>query len=106
MKPGRRSRLHKRMTITLNRRKLELIAITAAATTHIGTAWGITVSGNGKGNGVPDTLRINLSVNLAIDDTSTLMAGTRTNAMADAKAKATQYAAAAGRTLGPVLSIS
>jgi uncharacterized protein YggE len=215
------------MTITLNRRKLELIAITAAAilaayflgtsrtnfaeaarvpsgiatpsaaTTRIGTAEGITVSGIGKVTGVPDTLRINLSVNataanidyalasanntmasvqrslaehgvapkdlqtsglsiqpnylstgapsgyavsenlaanirdlsragstlsavvaaggnairiagvnVAIDDTSTLMAGARTNAMADAKAKATQYAAAAGRTLGPVLSIS
>jgi uncharacterized protein YggE len=215
------------MTITLNPRKLALLAVSAAAmlaayilgtsqssvaeaarvpigvatpsaaTTGIGSAEGITVSGIGKVTGVPDTLRINLSVNataaniddalasannrmasvqrslgehgvaakdlqtsglsiqpnytssgapagyaiyenlaatirslsragntlsaavaaggnairidgvnVALDDTSALMAGARTNAMADAKAKATQYANAAGRSLGSVLSIS
>lgn len=45
-------------------------------------------------------------VSVALDDTSALVGGARTSAMDDAKTKATQYAEAAGRTLGAVVSIS
>jgi uncharacterized protein len=40
------------------------------------------------------------------DPADSLLATARTSAMADAKAKAQQYATAAGQTLGPVISIS
>jgi uncharacterized protein YggE len=46
------------------------------------------------------------SVSVALDDTSGLVGGARTSAIDDAKTKASQYAEAAGRTLGPVVSIS
>lgn len=45
-------------------------------------------------------------VSVALDDTSGLVGGARTSAMDDAKTKATQYAEAAGRTLGDVVSIT
>ena len=45
-------------------------------------------------------------VSVALDDTSALVGGARTSAMDDAKTKASQYAEAAGRTLGAVVSIS
>lgn len=46
-------------------------------------------------------------VSLALADPSdNLLSTARSNAMADAKAKAQQYAAAAGQTLGPVISIT
>ena len=45
-------------------------------------------------------------VSVALDDTSSLVGGARTSAMDDAKAKASQYAEAAGRKLGAVVSIS
>jgi uncharacterized protein YggE len=45
-------------------------------------------------------------VSVALDNTSSLLVGARTSAIDDAKAKATQYAQAAGRTLGDVVSIS
>jgi len=45
-------------------------------------------------------------VSVALDDTSGLVAGARTQAVEDAKTKATQYAKAAGRDLGDVVSIS
>ena len=45
-------------------------------------------------------------LSVGLDSTSALAAGARTRAVDDAKAKATQYAEAAGRTLGPVISIS
>jgi uncharacterized protein YggE len=45
-------------------------------------------------------------VSLNLGDTSSLLAAARTRAVADAKAKAAQYARALGRTLGPVLSLS
>jgi len=45
-------------------------------------------------------------VSVALDNTSALLVGARTSAIDDAKAKATQYAQAAGRTLGAVVSIS
>ena len=45
-------------------------------------------------------------VSVALEDTDGLVAGARTAAVADARAKAEQYAKAAGRTLGEVRSIS
>jgi hypothetical protein len=45
-------------------------------------------------------------VSVGLDSTSALVSGARTSAVEDAKAKATQYAEAAGRTLGGVVSIS
>jgi uncharacterized protein YggE len=45
-------------------------------------------------------------VSVALDDSSALVGGARTSAMDDAKTKASQYAEAAGRTLGAVVSIS
>ncbi len=45
-------------------------------------------------------------LSIALDNTSGLVSGARTRAIDDAKTKATQYAEAAGRSLGPVVSIS
>lgn len=45
-------------------------------------------------------------VNVALDDTSTLMADARAAAITDARTKASQFAAAAGRSVGAVVSIS
>jgi uncharacterized protein len=45
-------------------------------------------------------------VSLNLSDTSTLLAAARTEAVADAKAKAAAYAHALGRPLGPVVSMS
>lgn len=45
-------------------------------------------------------------VSLNLSDTSTLLATARQRAVADAKAKASGYARALGRTLGPVVSMS
>jgi uncharacterized protein YggE len=45
-------------------------------------------------------------VSVALDDSSGLMGGARAAAITDARTKAEQYAAAAGRQLGPVESIS
>jgi uncharacterized protein YggE len=45
-------------------------------------------------------------VSLNLGDTSSLLAAARARAVADARAKAAQYAKALGRTLGPVLSMS
>jgi len=62
----------------------------------------ITAVSSAAGN----TVRIdNVSLNLS-DSGSSLMGSARAAAMNDAKARATQYATAAGRSLGPVLSIS
>lgn len=46
------------------------------------------------------------SVSVALDDTSGLVGGARTSAMDDAKTKASQYAEAADRSLGAVVSIT
>ena len=46
------------------------------------------------------------AVSFALEDTNGLVAGARKGAVDDAKAKAEQYAAAAGRSLGAVQSIS
>ena len=46
------------------------------------------------------------AVSFALEDTSGLVSGARKGAVDDAKAKAEQYAAAAGRSLGAVQSIS
>jgi uncharacterized protein len=45
-------------------------------------------------------------VSFELEDNTALLASARTAAFADAKAKAGQYAAAAGRTLGPVTRIT
>src|SRR5262249_18980475 len=45
-------------------------------------------------------------VSLNLSDTSSLLAGARGKAVADAKIKATQYARALGQPLGPVVSVS
>jgi uncharacterized protein len=45
-------------------------------------------------------------LSLSLENTSALVAGARTGAIDDARQKATQYAQAAGRTLGPVVSIT
>lgn len=45
-------------------------------------------------------------ISLDLEGDSALVKDARANAYADAKAKAEQYAALAGRTLGPVLSVS
>ena len=45
-------------------------------------------------------------LSVGLDSTTALAAGARTRAVADAKARATQYAEAAGRSLGAVVSIS
>ncbi len=45
-------------------------------------------------------------VSFQLEDDSTLLSSARAAAFADAKAKASQYAAAAGRTLGPVTRIN
>ena len=52
-----------------------------------------------------DALRVN-GIQLDLGDSSRLVAAARDKAMADAKAKAEQYARAAGRSLGPVVSVS
>jgi uncharacterized protein len=46
------------------------------------------------------------NVSLNLTDTSALLARARTAAVADARHKAAQYASAAGRPLGPVISIT
>jgi uncharacterized protein YggE len=75
----------------------------AATLRHMGDAGAdITAASNAGGNAT----RID-SVSLALSDSSnSLLTSARASAMADAKARATQYANAAGRTLGPVISIS
>ena len=45
-------------------------------------------------------------VNVSLDDSSALMADARAKAVVDARTKAGQFAAAAGRSLGAVMSIS
>lgn len=45
-------------------------------------------------------------VSLSLADSSGLLAAARTRAVADARVKAAQYARAAGRVLGPVISIT
>jgi uncharacterized protein YggE len=45
-------------------------------------------------------------ISLDLQDTSALVSSARDSAFGDAKAKAEQYARAAGRSLGPVISIS
>ncbi len=52
-----------------------------------------------------DAVRID-GVSFSLEDTSGLIAGARTGAVDDAKARAEQYAKAAGRSLGEVQSIS
>lgn len=69
---------------------------------HLPGAGGtITAAVNAGGNAV----RID-AVSLDIRDKSALLSTARANAMADAKLRASQYAAGAGRKLGPVISIS
>jgi hypothetical protein len=52
-----------------------------------------------------DAVRVD-GVSFSLEDTSGLIAGARTGAVDDAKAKAQQYAKAAGKSLGDVQSIS
>jgi uncharacterized protein YggE len=52
-----------------------------------------------------NALRVD-GVSVALEDTDALVSGARTAAVDDARAKAEQYAKAAGRTLGGVRSIS
>ena len=70
---------------------------------NLGRAGGaITAAASAAGNAV----RID-GVSLDLNDSSSNLLGTaRANAMADAKTRASQYANAAGRTLGPVISVT
>lgn len=52
-----------------------------------------------------NTVRVN-GISLDLEDTGALVSSARDKAFADAKAKAEQYARAAGRSLGDVISIS
>lgn len=52
-----------------------------------------------------DAVRVD-GVSVALEDTGALVSGARTAAVEDARARAEQYAKAAGRTLGEVRSIS
>jgi uncharacterized protein YggE len=52
-----------------------------------------------------NSVRVN-GISLDLEDTSSLVSAARTSAFDDAKAKAEQYARAAGRSLGAVTSIS
>jgi uncharacterized protein YggE len=61
----------------------------------------LTAAVNAGGNAV----RVD-GVSIALEDTSSLVAGARKGAVDDARAKAEQYAQAAGRSLGEVQSIS
>ncbi len=73
------------------------------ATVHDLSKAGSTLSAAAAAGG--NAVRIDgVSVDLA--DATGLMGGARTAAMADAKAKAQQYATAAGRPLGQVVSVS
>jgi uncharacterized protein YggE len=67
--------------------------------TKAGTTISAAVSAGG------DAVRID-GVSFSLEDTSGLIAGARTGAVDDAKAKAEQYAKAAGKSLGEVQSIS
>ena len=64
-----------------------------------GEAIGKAVSAGGN------AVRVN-AISLDIEDTGALVSAARDNAFKDAKAKAEQYAKAAGRTLGVVVSIA
>ena len=61
----------------------------------------LTAAVNAGGNAV----RVD-GVSMALEDTSSLVGGARKGAVGDARAKAEQYAQAAGRSLGEVQSIS
>ena len=52
-----------------------------------------------------DAVRVN-AISLDLEDTGALVSAARDKAFADARAKAVQYAKAAGRTLGDVVSIA
>jgi hypothetical protein len=76
---------------------------TVEVTLHdLSTAGGIL---DAAARSVGDDVRID-SMSLSISDTSSLMAQARSAAMADASTKATQLAAGAGTTLGPIVSIT
>jgi uncharacterized protein YggE len=74
-----------------------------AATLHDLSQAGATIGAAADAGG--NAVRID-GVSLDVSDRGALLATARANAIADAKAKASQYASAAGRTLGPVSSIS
>lgn len=76
-------------------------SLTAVLHNLPGAGGTITAAVNAGGNAV----RID-AVSLDISDKSALLAKARANAMADAKLRASQYAAGAGRKLGPVITIS
>jgi uncharacterized protein YggE len=62
----------------------------------------ITAAANAAGNAVRiDGVSLDLN-----DSSSNLLATARANAMTDAKTRASQYASAAGGTLGPVISVT
>ena len=64
---------------------------------------GSAISGAAAASG--DAVRIN-GIQLDLSDSSKLVAAARDKAMADAKAKAVQYAKAAGRSLGQVVGVT
>ena len=64
---------------------------------------GSAISGAAAASG--DAVRIN-GIQLDLNDSSKLVAAARDKAMADAKAKAVQYAKAAGRSLGQVVGVT
>lgn len=74
-----------------------------AATLHDLSRAGATIGAATDAGG--NAVRID-GVSLDLSDRSALLSAARANAMADAKARASDYASAAGRTLGPVQSIS
>lgn len=82
------------MDVSPARRRLVIGGLTAAALTTT-----VTLSGCGNATTVS-------GVSLNLTDDSSLLAAARARAVADAKAKAAQYASALSEPLGPVLSIT
>jgi len=77
----------------------ETVSVALRNLGRAGSAIGAAVAAGGN------AVQIN-QVSLSLEDTSTLVSGARDQAFSNAKAKAEQYAKAAGRALGDVLTIT
>ena len=77
----------------------ETVSVALRDLGRAGSAIGAAVAAGGN------AVRIN-QVSLSLEDTSTLVSGARDQAFRNARAKAEQYAKAAGRTLGDVQTIT
>jgi len=77
----------------------ESVSVRLRDLAHAGEAIGKAVAAGGN------AIRVN-GISLDLEDTGVLVSKARDKAFADAKAKAQQYAKAAGRSLGEVVSIA